>query len=80
MACACKVNQRINEIQKLYGHGKNKPLVKTNIAENTKLILKQFLIYLCCIPFLPFMILYLAWKSIVNKKPIKIDKLFKLKK
>lgn len=79
MGCACKVNQRINEIQKIYGHGKNKN-IKTNTSGTIIILLKQFLIYLLCIPFIPIIIIFLLLNSLFFKKPISIKKILKIKK
>ena len=78
MACACKVNQRINEIQQHYGIN-NRKTVKTNISDRIKLWFKQLLIYIICLPFIPLIILYIGWKSFFNNKPISLEKIFKLK-
>lgn len=78
MACACKVNQRINEIQKHYGVN-NKKTIKTNISQKIKLVLKQGLIYTICIPLIPLMIVYIGFNTFFNKKPISLKKIFKLK-
>jgi hypothetical protein len=79
MGCACKVNQRINEIQKHYGIN-NKKTVKTNISETISLWFKQSLIYVLCLPIMPLIILYLIWNSLYKHKPISIKKFLKLKK
>lgn len=78
MGCACKVNQRINEIHKRYGVNRN--IVKTNITEKIKIGLKQSFIYLLCLPLIPLMIIYIGWMGFIKKRPISIKKLFKLKR
>ena len=52
MACACKVNQQINEIQKRYGVTNKKN--EKNFKIDIQLILKQGLIYTICLIFINF--------------------------
>lgn len=77
MACACKVNQQINEIQRKYGVGKKKHKNKFNI--NFLIILKQIFIYIISILSMPLMVVYLLWATFFNKKHISIKKIFNLK-
>lgn len=79
MACACKVNQRIDEIQKIYGTNKKKQS-KTNIIGNIKIIVKQILIYLLCLPFIPVMFVFLLLNTLLFKKTISIKKILNRKK
>lgn len=77
MACACKVNQRINEINKTYGIS-NRKTIKTNIVGNVRLFIKQCLIYLLCLPLIPFMVLFTGFRHFFTKKPLSIKKIFNI--
>lgn len=78
MACACKVNQEIEYLQKKYGH--NMPKSKSSdIRGMVTGFFKQMGILVLAIPFLPVMLVGILVHLIVKKeKPIKIDKIFKL--
>lgn len=78
MACACKVNQEIEYLQKKYGH--NMPKSKSSdIRGMVSGFFKQMGILVLAIPFLPVMLVGILVHLIVKKeKPIKIDKIFKL--
>lgn len=78
MACACKVNQEIEYLQKKYGH--NMPKSKSSdIRGMATGFFKQMGILVLAIPFLPVMLVGILVHLIVKKeKPIKIDKIFKL--
>lgn len=80
MACACKVNQQIEYLQKRYGHNMPKSR-STNIRGMVSLWLKQAGLWLIAIPFIPLMIIGLIFHLIFRgSKPIEIDKTFRLKK
>lgn len=78
MACACKVNQEIEYLQKKYGH--NMPKSKSsNIRGMVSGFFKQMGVLVLAIPFLPVMLVgILAHLMVKKEKPIKIDKIFKL--
>lgn len=79
MACACKVNRQISLIEKHYGTNAL-PSKKTHIADDIKLFFKKGIIFLICIPFIPIMVLYTIIRKCFTKKPIELDKIFKIKK
>ena len=78
MGCACKVNQKINEIQKVYGVNNNS--IKTNITGEIKVSFKKLLITLICLPFIPLMLIFVGVRWFFTKKPLSIKKIFKLGK
>lgn len=78
MACACKVNQQIDYLHKKYGD-KQPQSKKTDIVSKIEVKLENGFIHVLLIPFIPFMAVYILWKTI-TKKPINIDKTFKLTK
>ena len=77
MACACKLNQRLSEIQKTYGVN-NKQTVKTDIIGKFRIFVKKVLLFTLCIPFIPAIALFVAFRGIFVKKPISIRKIFKI--
>ena len=59
MACACKVNQEIDKIQKYYSyHGKSDEEKKPRMAINKKDAAITIAIYIMLIPFVPFLIVF----------------------
>ena len=78
MGCACKVTQKIDEIQRVYGTNKNP--IKTDITGSIKVGFKKFLIALICIPFIPLMLIFVGVRWFFTKKTISIKKIFKLGK
>lgn len=76
MACACKVNQKIDYLHKKYGD--NTPQSKkTNIRGSVLAKIENAAIYLLMIPLLPLMAIYLIYKR-VKKENIHIDNFVKL--
>lgn len=78
MACACKVNQKIKEIQKTYGMNKN--TIKTSIVDDMRIWFKQFCLFMLCFPFIPFMFLFIGFRTILTRKPFSMKKFLKLKR
>lgn len=76
MGCACKVNTHINKIEQHYGT-KILPSKKTNISNSIKLFFKKCAIGLICLPFTPFIFLFIGARKIITNKPISLDKLIK---
>lgn len=82
MACACKVNQELEYLQKKYGH--NMPKSKSsNIRGIVSGFFKQIGILIgiliLAVPFLPLMLIGILIRlAVKRKKPIEIDKIFKL--
>lgn len=75
MACNCKVGQQIDFLHKKYGD--NLPTSKkTNIRGTVLATIENIAIYVAMIPLIPFMVIYLIFKSIQGKQ-IHIDKLVK---
>ena len=77
MACSCKIDKRISEIQKTYGIN-NKQTVKTDIVGKIRIITKQMLLIFLCLPFIPFIALFIGLRGFFTKKPISIRKIFKI--
>ncbi len=78
MACACKVNQQIDQLHKVYGVNKKKS--KTNIRSMVSLVFHNVLIYLLYIPIMPIFSLYILVRKIFTNKPIYLDGLIKRNK
>jgi hypothetical protein len=68
MACACKVNQEINRINKYYSyHGKTSDNDKRKMSINKKDAALTIFIYLLLLPLVPLMIVFLLLFSIFSK-------------
>lgn len=78
MACACKVTKYVNRIDKRYGQ-KTWQNKKSNISGMIKNWFYNALIAIISLPFLPIITLYLIVRKCFSKKPILLDKIFKLK-
>lgn len=77
MACACKVTQQINYLQKKYGTNMPKSN-KKDFKLNVRLLLEKLFLSLLIIPILPFMLLHILFVAIFKKKKnIQIDRFFK---
>ncbi len=71
MACACKVSEHINKIQKQYGV--KQPTVKTNIKENIQIFFRKVLVLAICLPFIPIITIGLIIRKLITNKPISIS-------
>lgn len=71
MACACKVTEHINKIQKQYGV--KQPTIKTNIKETIVVFFHKVLIWLICLPFIPIIAIGLIIRKLITNKPISIS-------
>ena len=79
MGCACKTNQQIAYIQKMYGDRKlNSSEPKTHIGQDIKFFFHKVILMLILLPFIPIMAIYVLGRKLLKKGPIRIDKLFKL--
>ena len=58
MACACKVNQEIDKIQKYYSINGKYSNEKPRMSINKKDAAQTILIYLLLLPLIPFMALF----------------------
>ncbi len=68
MACACKVNQEIDKINKYYSyHGKTANEDKPRMTINKKDAALTLFIYLLLIPFIPLMLIFVVLFSIFSK-------------
>ena len=75
MACACKVDAQMTYLQKKYGN--NIPTSKkSDIRGSVKKLLKKILGWCLVIMFLPIALVSILVR---HTKPIKIDKVFKIK-
>ena len=71
MACACKVTEHINKIQKQYGV--KQPTVKTNMRETMMFFFRKVLIWVICLPIIPIITICLIIRKIITNKPISIS-------
>jgi hypothetical protein len=78
MGCSCKVGQHISQIEKRYGVSAQPQ--RTQIREYSKMLMKNGLLFLLALPFLPLMIVFVLLRRVFTKKPISIYKLFKIKR
>lgn len=78
MACACKVSQQLDYLNKKYGE-KTPESKKTNIRGRLIPMMLNILAKLFVVLLVPFMIVFIIIKAI-TKKPIKIDKFVKKSK
>lgn len=77
MACACKVNQQLSYMQKMYGNRQlNSSEPKTHIVQDIKVFFHKLGLMLLLIPLMPLMFIFLVGRSIFRKTPLKIDDLF----
>lgn len=66
MACACKVNQEIDRINKYYSYNKTKGENKPRMSINKKDAALTILIYILLLPLLPFIFIYLVFFSVFS--------------
>ena len=77
MACACKVNQEIDRINRYYSYNrklgeKNRPKVSVNIKD----ALLTMFIYILLLPLVPVVFIFLVFYSLFSKnKKISIRKI-----
>ena len=76
MACACKVNQEIDRINRYYSYnGKSGENNRPKMSVNRKDAALTLLIYILLIPLVPIMFLFLLFYSIFSRnKKISIRK------
>ena len=67
MACACKVNQEIDKIQKYYSVNNTMNTEKSGISVNKKDAAITLFIYILLLPLIPFMFLFLIGFTIFSK-------------
>ena len=67
MACACKVNQEIEKIQKYYSVNGKHDTKKSRMSINKKDAAITIFIYLMLLPLIPFMILFVIGFAIFSK-------------
>lgn len=78
MGCGCKTNQQISYLQKKYGD-KQPQSKSTKIREGFGNGVKTFLLVLLLIPIIPLVAIFLIVRHLFSKKPIDINKTFKIK-
>ena len=71
MACACKVTEHINKMQKQYGV--KQPTIKTNMKGLVTIFFRKVLIWLICLPFIPIFTIGLIIRKLITNKPISIS-------
>ena len=77
MGCACKVNQQLSYMQKMYGDRKpNSSEPKTHIAQDIRVFFHKVGLMLLLIPLMPLMFIFRVGRSISRKTLLKIDDLF----
>ena len=75
MACACKVNQEIDRIQKYYSFNKKERNTRQNTPFNKKDAIVTIFIYILLLPLIPLIFIWLLIFSIFSKtKRISIGK------
>jgi hypothetical protein len=67
MACACKVNQEIDKIQKYYSVNGKHDTKKSRMSVNKKDAAITIFIYLMLLPLIPFMILFVIGFTAFSK-------------
>lgn len=78
MGCGCKTNQQISYLQQKYGDKQPKSK-KTHIKESISIAIQNILLVILVIPVVPIVAIVLILKHIFSKKPIDINKVFKIK-
>ena len=68
MACACKVNQQIEKINRYYSYNKETNRAGTKMRINKKDAAITALIYLLLLPLLPFILLFVILFSLFSKE------------
>lgn len=77
MSCACKVNQQLSYIERRYGtKNLNTPKPQTDISGGIKRGVKTGAIGIMLIIISPIILLYIGGRSIVTRKPFKMDNFF----
>jgi hypothetical protein len=77
MACACKVTKYVNKIEKRYGK-KTWDNNKTNISGLIKKAFSKVFFTVIILPLTLPIILFFLIRNCFNKKPISLDKIFKI--
>ena len=67
MACACKVNQEIDRINKYYSYNKKSREDKPRMKVNKKDAVTVMFIYLLLLPLVPFIFLFVILFSLFSK-------------
>ena len=67
MACACKVNQEIDRINKYYSYNKKTREEKPKMGINKKDAIKTLVIYLLLLPLVPLMFIFVILYAIFSK-------------
>lgn len=82
MACACKVNQQLEYLQKHYGVKEYRSSApKTHMSADARIIVHKTVISAMLVILFPIMFLYLLVRMIFFKnKRIALDKLFRIEK
>lgn len=82
MACACKVNQQLEYLQKHYGtkeHRSSAP--KTHMSADARIVVHKTIISAMLVILFPIIFLYLLVRMIFfRNKRIALDKLFRIEK
>ena len=78
MACACKVNRDISYLQKRYGVKSVADKKETHIRQNAKVFLEKIGIFIITLPFIPVLFIWTILRTLINKNPINISKLFRI--
>lgn len=79
MACNCATKEQIDALYKKYGD-RNKIEKNDTFKVKAKKVLLHIGIYLCMIPIVPFLALYVLYKGLFDdNKRISMRKFFRLK-
>lgn len=78
MACACKVQTYINQVERRYGTkiASKKP---SNIKGVVRTFFKKIIVALILIPFIPIILVSLFLRKLFTNKPITLDNFIKKK-
>ena len=79
MGCGCKTNKQISYLQKKYGE-KVPQSKSTRMRKMFLGSIKNILLIILMIPVVPIFLIFTGIKHIFSKKPIDINKTFKIKK
>jgi len=79
MGCGCKTSQQLSYLQKKYGY-KLPESKKTNIKDMFLGGIKSVFFIIFMIPAVPIVVIYLVIRNLITKKPVDINKIFKIKK
>lgn len=75
MACACKVNQKLNYIQKKYGNNVPGTSKNKEFSVRPGILLEGSVIVLLQVLLIPVFFIMIVYRGLIKKKPISVRRI-----